>query len=127
MKDEIKMFLERAEGFYDNAIYNYNNGRYDLALFNIEQAIQLLIKAKLLDLKGYYEKTHNLRKLLSDLNNILNSRELEEFINKNIEIIKIIELSYIGARYLFYEFDKTDAEKGIKIYKELKEILWKIY
>ena len=32
--------------------------------------MQLLIKAKLLDLKGYFERTHSLRKLLSELRDI---------------------------------------------------------
>ncbi len=35
-------------------------------MFHIEQSMQLLIKAKLLDLKGNFERTHSLRKLLSD-------------------------------------------------------------
>ena len=51
-----------------NAKFNFENGDYDLAKFHIEQACQLMIKAKLLDMKGYFKRTHSLRKLLSEVN-----------------------------------------------------------
>ena len=50
-----------------NAKFNFENGDNDLAMFHIEQACQLMIKAKLLDKKGYFERTHSLRKLLSEV------------------------------------------------------------
>ena len=43
-------------------------------MFNLEQAAQLLIKAKLLDIKGYYERTHSLRKLLLELREVMEER-----------------------------------------------------
>ena len=39
-----------------NAKFNFESGDYDLAMFHIEQACQLMIKAKLLDLKGVFRE-----------------------------------------------------------------------
>ena len=55
--------------FRRNAEFNFKNGDYDLAMFHIEQSMQLRIKTNLLDLKGYFERTH-LRKHLSELMDI---------------------------------------------------------
>ncbi len=42
MKEEIKMYPERAEKFRRNAEFNFKNGDYDLAMFHIEQSMQEL-------------------------------------------------------------------------------------
>jgi len=36
MREEVKMYLERAEKFRRNAEFNFENGDYDLAMFHIE-------------------------------------------------------------------------------------------
>lgn len=41
MKEEIKFYIERADKFIKNAKFNYENKDYDLAMFHIEQAMQL--------------------------------------------------------------------------------------
>ena len=91
MKKEIEILLKRAEGFADDALNDLEKSRFDLALVHIEQAMQLIIKAKLLDLKGYFEKTHSLRKLLEELAEIFKKEEIATFIEKYREILKIIE------------------------------------
>ena len=96
MKEEIKMYLERAEKFKKNAQFNFENGDHDLAMFHIEQACQLMIKAKLLDQKGYFERTHSLRKLLGE---VIDVEGVEEFF-------------------------KEEVEEAFKALEELKKILW---
>lgn len=70
MKEEIKFFIERSKKFERDAKFDFKNKDYDLAMFHLEKAVQLLIKAKLLELKGYFDKTHNIRKLLMNLTNV---------------------------------------------------------
>ncbi len=123
MKEEIRNMLRRAEGFLRDARVDFEKGDYDLAMFHIEQACQLLIKAKLLDLVGYFEKTHSLRRLLRDLSKIYRE-ELEEFIDKNWKILRDLEFSYIASRYLSEEFRKEDVERAFKLYEKLKVLLW---
>lgn len=125
MKEEIKLYLERANKFIKNAKFNYENRDYDIAMLHIEQAMQLLIKAKILDLMGYFERTHNLRKLLSKLKEIEKNEEVEKFLrNYKIEL-RNLERAYITSRYYFEEFFKDEVEKALKAYDELKKILWK--
>lgn len=122
MKEEIKMYLERAEKFRRNAEFNFKNGDYDLAMFHIEQSMQLMIKAKLLDLKGYFERTHSLRKLLSELMDI---EGVKEFLNRYKVVLRNLERAYITSRYYFEEFFREEVEEAFKALDELKEILWR--
>jgi len=85
MREEVKLYLKRAEKLRKNAEFNFDNGDYDLAMFHIEQAMQLLVKAKMLDLQGYFERTHSLRKLFGDLKRIgegVEASEIESFLRK---------------------------------------------
>ena len=124
MKREIETLLKRAEGFIMDALEDLKRGDYDLAMFHIEQACQLIIKAKLLDLTGYFEKTHSLRRLLKDLSTIFRRDEIESFIDKNWNILRNLEFAYIAARYLPEEFRKRDVEEALRLYRQLREILW---
>ena len=94
MKREIEILLKRAEGFMKDALEDLKREDYDLAMFHIEQACQLIVKAKLLDLTGYFEKTHSLRKLLSDLSSIFKKDEIEKFVNKNWSMLRNLEFAY---------------------------------
>ena len=77
-----------------NAKFNFENGDNDLAMFHIEQACQLMIKAKLLDKKGYFERTHSLRKLLSEV--------FKEEVEEAFEVLE--ELGENGR--IFHKFQK---------------------
>ncbi|HEW94410.1 MAG TPA: HEPN domain-containing protein [Thermoprotei archaeon] len=125
MKEEIKFLLKRAESFFRDAKYDYENRDYDLAMFHIEQAIQLLIKAKLLDLKGSYERTHSIRRLLSELSDLIESNRIREFIRENKKILRDLERAYISSRYYYEEFFPDEVENAMKIYRELRDILWR--
>ena len=122
MKEEIKMYLERTEKFKKNAEFNFENGDYDLAMFHIEQACRLMIKAKLLDMKGYFERTHSLRKLLSE---VIDVEGVEEFLNKYKVVLRNLERAYITSRYYFEEFFKEEVEEAFEALEELRGILWK--
>ena len=63
MKREIEILLRRAEGFIKDALVDLNRENCDLAMLHIDQASQPVIKAKLLDLTGYFEKTRSLRRV----------------------------------------------------------------
>ena len=125
MKEEVELYLKRAEKFRKNAWFNFENKDYDLAMFHIEQAMQLMIKAKMLDLKGYFERTHSLRKLLEDLKKIEKSKKLEEFLKNYKKELRDLERAYITSRYYFEEFFREEVERAFKALDELHEILWR--
>ena len=124
MKREIEILLKRAEGFVKDALEDLKRDDYDLAMFHIEQACQLIVKAKLLDLTGYFEKTHSLRKLLGDLSSVLKKGEIEKFVNENWNTLRNLEFAYIASRYLPEEFKRDEVEEALRVYKKLWEILW---
>ncbi|ADC66534.1 HEPN domain protein [Ferroglobus placidus DSM 10642] len=122
MKEEVKVYLERSKKFERDAKFDFDNGDYDLAMFHIEQAMQLLIKAKLLDLKGYFERTHSLRKLLSELKDV---EGVEDFLKKYKIVLRNLERAYVTSRYYFEEFFREEVEEAFKALEELRRILWK--
>jgi len=124
MKREIEILLKRAEGFVKDALEDLKRDDYDLAMFHVEQACQLIVKAKLLDLTGYFEKTHSLRKLLGDLSSVLKKEEIEKFVNENWNTLRNLEFAYIASRYLPEEFKRDEVEEALRVYKKLWEILW---
>ncbi len=124
MREEVELYLKRAEKFRKNAEFNFDNGDYDLAMFHIEQAMQLLVKAKMLDLKGYFERTQSLRKLLGDLKEIGGVSEVDRLLRKYRTELRNLERAYITSRYYFEEFFKEEVEEAFKALDELREILW---
>ena len=124
MKKETKIFLKRADSFIKDSLVDLERKDFDLAMFHIEQACQLIIKAKLLDLTGYFRKTHNLRELLKDLAKIFKRSEINKFIEERWNTLRNLEFSYISSRYLAEEFRKEEVESALEIYEKLKKLLW---
>ena len=125
MKDEVRVILRRAEDFFKDAEEDFKRKSYDIAMFHIEQACQLIIKAKLLDLIGFFERTHSLRKLLHMLSRIFKTEDVLRFIRENKQVLRNLEYAYITARYLPEEFDKEDVLEAFEVYKKLRDLLWK--
>jgi len=122
MKEEVRLYLERAKKFKKNAEFNFKNRDFDLAMFHIEMAMQLLIKAKLLHLKGSFERTHSLRRLLSELQDV---EGVEKFLKDYKIVLRNLERAYITSRYYFEEFFEEEVMEAFSALEKLEEILWK--
>jgi HEPN domain-containing protein len=125
MKEEIKVFLERAEIFERDAEFDFKNKNFDICMFHLEQAAQLLLKAKLLEIKGSFERTHSLRRLLVELAEKLDKKKIESFIQENKEVLRNLERAYISSRYIYEEFFEDEVKKAFEVLKKLKSLLWK--
>ncbi len=62
-KDEVDLMRTRANNFFEAAKQRYQEEDWDLTIFFSEQSVQLLLKAKILEIGGESPKTHSLRKL----------------------------------------------------------------
>ncbi len=122
MKEEIEVMLMRAKVFERDAKIDFENKNYDIALVHIEQAIQLILKAKLLELTGYHEKTHKITKLLDDLYKVTKDRDIRDLLDKEYFVLKRIEQAYISGRYLVETFTERDVKEGFRILKKIYEI-----
>ncbi|AGT36154.1 hypothetical protein N186_09090 [Thermofilum adornatum] len=56
--------VERAKHFYRISDNDASTGRYDIALFHLEQAVQLALKAYLLRTIGDFPRTHSIKDLV---------------------------------------------------------------
>jgi len=122
-KEEIQKFKERADAFLDTARYNFQNKRYDLAAFNIEQAVQLHVKTKLLELTGEFPRTHNLVVLLRQLSSVFKQKEVEEFSKNEMEALTKLADIYITARYYTREFYEAEVRNLFTFADKIRELL----
>jgi len=104
--EEVKIFKERAKRFFISARENYKKGFYDLAIFDLEQCAQLLLKSKLLEKVGEFPKTHSLSLLLEEIGKLGNKKAVEKFLARYSLLITKLEDSYITARYFPRRFLK---------------------
>uniref|UniRef100_A0A7J3Z846 HEPN domain-containing protein n=1 Tax=Ignisphaera aggregans TaxID=334771 RepID=A0A7J3Z846_9CREN len=123
--EEIEVLRKRAEGFLRNALRLIDEGEADLAIFNLEQYCQLMLKYKLLIVKGSYPRTHSLRKLIKELGEL--DPRILVLINdvKNLHYIARLEEAYITSRYLPYEYTVEEvrdlAKFVLEVFKPLVE------
>ena len=65
--EEVEVLIRRAKDFLSNAKHLLTEGVYDLSAFNSEQALQLYMKAILLEKLGDYPKSHSLKFIAKQL------------------------------------------------------------
>jgi HEPN domain-containing protein len=121
-KDEVEILLTRAREFLKTAEYQIDNCLYNLAAFNLEQSLQLFLKAKLLENGMEYPRTHSIRTLLQLLSDIVGEKYrdiLKNMLDKYLLELGILEDAYISSRYLVREFKKEEVEKLRKAVEEL--------
>jgi len=115
---------DKAERFLENAYELFQKEQYDLCAFNVEQAVQLFLKYKLWEKLGDFEKTHQISKLLKDLQEIADDpQKIKNLTEKHKEVIADLEVAYIESRYLPVQFFKEQTKKMLDFAEELKEAL----
>jgi len=115
MREDIDVFLRKAEKFDSAARYFLSEGVYDLAAFHIEQTLQLYLKYILAKVIGYFPKTHSLTKLFRELSKI--DEDFMRFYQENEIILKDIEDAYILSKYFPREYSESEV-KALDRFKE---------
>lgn len=127
-KEEIERLLERSRKFKDAADFHFSRGDFDLSAFNLEQSLQLFLKAKLLEKGIEFPKTHTVRKLFILLGKALNRSEIfREFGRKRALEFASLEDAYITARYFSREFEKEEVERLKEFVREVEEFVGKAF
>ena len=126
MENRYADFLKkRAKAFLESAQADFERGNYDLVLFHVEQFLQLYLKHLLFKKIGDYPKTHFLIRLMRSVMKVYNENRLQEFYEKNLETMYLLEEAYIASRYLPRQYDKEIAERILKFAdKVLKVLEW---
>ncbi|MCC6013488.1 MAG: HEPN domain-containing protein [Candidatus Verstraetearchaeota archaeon] len=120
---EAELLRKRAEAFLKNALYLINENEADLAMFNFEQYCQLILKYKLLIIKGTDPRTYSLRQLIKELSEINPKIAILIEDIKNLHYIARLKESYISSRYLPFEYTieevKDIGKFVIEVFKPL--------
>jgi HEPN domain-containing protein len=124
MREEF--LKKRAKEFFLFAKRSFEEGFYNLSVFNAEQACQLFLKYLLYLKAGDYPKTHLLTVLMKELGKAYEKEEIERFIKEKSIELQALESAYINSRYLGKEYDKNEAEALILFAEKLIIFLEKI-
>ncbi|MEM0227431.1 MAG: HEPN domain-containing protein [Ignisphaera sp.] len=111
--------VEKAKHFYRISEYDVSLGRYDIALFHLEQAVQLAIKSYLLYTLGDFPKIHSLRELIEIADNQCLNRLSED----KWYIVDILEDAYIGSRYFIRRYGEKEYSEARKFTEEMFKCL----
>ncbi len=124
--EEVEYLRRRSREFLETAKIQFQKGFYGLASFSLEQALQLIVKAKLLECGGDYPRTHSVRSLLSLLGRLLGG-EAEAGIKKIMGMysleLALLEDAYIVSRYVPREFSADEVERLMKAVEEVSRFV----
>ena len=113
IKLSIRLYEEmvsRAKHFFNISSYDVSLGRYDIALFNLEQAVRLILKAYLLKVFGDFPKTYSIK----DLIDLSENECLKRLADELWFIIDILEDAYISARYFIRRYGEREYREALK-------------
>ena len=119
-KEEADSLRKRSRDYLQTYEFHMSKGMYALAIFDLEQAIQLYIKASLLDEGVAYPRTHSLRRLLEILAGVRNDDKLMKIVKDYAVELRLLEEAYISSRYVAYEFAEDEV---VKVKRAVEEIM----
>ena len=121
-ESEIRSLKERSRRFLETAEFQFTHSFYDLASFSLEQALQLFIKARLLEYGVEYPRTHSVRRLLEIFSEVAPKNigeKAKTLLNRYILELGMLEDAYITSRYIMREFRKEEVKKLRKAVEEV--------
>jgi HEPN domain-containing protein len=121
--EEYKYLLERSRRFLETAELQLDKGFYDLAVFSLEQALQLYLKAYLLKLGLEFTKKWSIRRLLELIYKITNSDEIRNALMNYAVELGSLEDAYITSRYFAREYCEEEARKLLQTVRGVMDIV----
>ncbi|HDM44956.1 HEPN domain-containing protein [Candidatus Bathyarchaeota archaeon] len=118
-REEAEALKDRCRNYLETYEFHMSREMYALAMFDLEQALQLYVKAKLLEEGVAYPRTHSIRRLLEILADVKGDDELMSLIRKYAIELRLLEEAYITSRYVAIEFRKDEVLKVKKAFDEV--------
>ena len=121
-KDEAEHLLGRSREFLETAEFQVSRGLFGIAVFSLEQALQLFLKSRMLVAGADYPRTHGVRALLeilSDLEVDEKKRVMKKVLRDYLFELGTLEDAYIASRYVMREFTEEEARRLMKMVKEV--------
>jgi len=123
-REEVERLFLRSRKFRDASEFHASRGDFDLAVFNLEQSLQLFLKAKLLGLGVDFPKIQGLRRLFRLIGEV--SGRVGDFLRFEAEHaleFASLEDAYVTARYFPREFSREEAERLRKFVDEVERFV----
>jgi len=118
-REEAEALRNRCKDYMETYEFHMSRGMYALAMFDLEQALQLYVKARLLEEGVTYPRTHSIRRLLELLATVRDDK-LRSLIRKYAVELRLLEEAYIASRYVATEFRKDEV---VKVKKAIDEVM----
>jgi HEPN domain-containing protein len=118
--EEYEALLRRSDGFLEMALMQARSGMYDLAVFSLEQSLQLFLKAALLRVGSDYPRTHSIRRLLELQTEVTGRSELRELASRYSVELGALEDAYISSRYIPRVYTKDEFERLRAVVEEVR-------
>jgi HEPN domain-containing protein len=118
--EEYEALLRRSDGFLETALMQARAGMYDLAVFSLEQSLQLFLKAMLLRVGSDYPRTHSIRRLLELLTEVTGRSELRELASRYSVELGALEDAYISSRYIPRIYTEDEFERLRAVVEEVR-------
>jgi len=116
-REEVDLLKKRSSRMLVHASRCLKSGDYDLAAFLAEQAVQIHLKATILELTGEVPRTHIIRQILSLLKSLYADKrasKIEEFTRKHRRLLIGLEEAYLASRYLYRPYELEEAKELVK-------------
>ncbi len=121
MSQGFGFLRENAEEFWREAQRLFEEGRYKLAAFSVEQAVQLYLKHLLAEKCGDFPKTHSLKRLFYETRKFC--PELFALFEEKSTVIGDLEMAYIGARYLPTFYTEPEVRAMLEVAQRVRELV----
>ena len=90
-REEAEALKDRCRNYLKTYEFHMSREMYALAMFDLEQTLQLYVKAKLLEEGVAYPRTHSIRRLLEILADVKGDDELMSLIRKYAIELRLLE------------------------------------
>ena len=117
--EEAEALRRRSSDYMQTFDFHMSRGMYALAIFDLEQAAQLYVKARLLEEGVTYPRTHSIRRLLELLAGVKGDERLKKVVKEYAVELKLLEEAYISSRYVASEFSEDEVTKVKRAVEEI--------
>jgi HEPN domain-containing protein len=118
-KEEAESLRKRSREYIQTYEFHLSHGMYALAMFDLEHALQLNVKASLMEEGVAYPRTHNIRRILEILADVRNDEGLKEVVRKYAVELRLLEESYISSRYVAVKFNEDEVMRVKRAFDEV--------
>ncbi len=125
-KEVEERLLKRSRDFLETSEYQRKNGIYDLAIFSLEQALQLFLKSQIMAQGAEYPRTHSVRALLEILSALVSENQkpaIKGILDDYLMELGMLEDAYITSRYVSRDFTKLEADRLTKAVAEVIKLV----